>query len=50
MILTLKEVVNLSNERRALIQKNILESTQISQQPNEEQDNCDITNDIKKEN
>ena len=47
---TLKELVDLSNERRAFVQKNILESTQSAQQSNEEQDSTDITNDIGKEN
>lgn len=47
---TLKELVGLSNERRAFVQKDILESTQISQQSNEEHDNPGINDNIEKEN
>ena len=47
---TLKELVDLSNERRAFVQNNILESTQISRQSNEEQDNHGINGNIEKEN
>ena len=47
---TLKELVDLSNERRAFVQKNILESAEISQQSDEETDNPQINGNIEKEN
>ncbi|MDE0635155.1 MAG: DNA primase [Candidatus Poribacteria bacterium] len=47
---TLKELVDLSNERRAFVQKDILESTQITPQADEETDNPQITGNIEKEN
>lgn len=47
---TLKELVDLSNERRAFVQKDILESTQITPQTDEETDNPRITGNIEKEN
>ena len=47
---TLKELVDLSNERRAFVQKDILESTPIIPQTDEETDNPQITGNIEKEN
>lgn len=47
---TLKELVDLSNERRAFVQKDILESTPIIPQADEETDNPQITGNIEKEN
>ena len=47
---TLKELVDLSNERRAFVQKDILESTQIIPQVDEETDISQITDNIEKEN
>ncbi len=47
---TLKELVDLSNERRAFAQKEILESTQITPQADEETGNPQITGNIEKEN
>lgn len=47
---TLKELVGLSNERRAVIKKNRAEQAQNGQQTDQEPDSPEKTNDIKKEN
>ncbi len=46
----LKELVDLSNQRRAFVQKDFLEQTGNSPQPNEETDTPQITDNIEKEN
>ncbi len=47
---TLKELVELSNQRRAFVQKDLLEKTGNSPQSDEETDNPQITDNIEKEN